>query len=513
VAEISSIAHRLAQVSPDALLVVDELGIIQFSNETSRILFGYASDALIGQPIGLLVPGRFHDRHMSHVSKYLLNPTNREMGARINDLFARRADGSEFPAGIHLSPFRDGDRTLVAAAVRDMTERRLISDALVAAREEADRANRAKSRFLATASHDLRQPLQAIRLLNASMQKFAQGTAELSGLVRHQELAIDSASRLLNALLDISRLESGAIEPQLTAVSLADSFANIVGEFAPAAEAKRLQLAFEETRVVISTDRVLFTQLMQNLIGNSIKYTERGYVHISHLIADDSLILKIEDTGVGISEDKLGRIFDEYYQIGPQGTQPLGVGLGLAIVREVTRLLGYTVAVSSTVGEGTCVKVRVPAHRILADAPPVPKDDSDIAIPIAPTACRVLLLEDNDSVRNATELFLSLEGFEVHSAASASQANYLLEDVRIGDLLIADYHLNGGLTGLDVLHALRLRQKRDVPAILMSGDLQSMLRVVKTPIQQCRFLSKPVDTKALLSAIAELSANQTKELR
>jgi PAS domain S-box-containing protein len=512
VAEISSIAYRLVQVSPDALLVVDELGIIQFSNETSRILFGYPSDSLIGQPIGLLVPGRFHDRHRSHVSNYLLNPTNREMGARINDLFARRADGSEFPAGIHLSPFRDGDRTLVAAAVRDMTERRLISDALVAAREEADRANRAKSRFLATASHDLRQPLQAIRLLNASMQKFTHETVELSGLVRHQELAIDNASRLLNALLDISRLESGAIEPQLTAVSLAESFATIVGEFAPAAEAKRLQLGFEQTRVVISTDRVLFTQLMQNLVGNSIKYTEHGYVRISHSVVEDALILRIEDTGVGISEDKLGRIFDEYYQIGPQGTQPLGVGLGLAIVREVTRLLGYSVAVSSNVGKGTCVNVRVPAHRILADTPLVSREGSDVTKAIS-AACRVLLLEDNDSVRKATELFLSLEGLEVHSAASVSQAKHLLEDVRIGDLLIADYHLDGGLTGLDVLLALRSRQKRDVPAILMSGDLQSMLRVVKTSIPQCRFLSKPVDTKALLSAIAELSAYEAKQPR
>jgi PAS domain S-box-containing protein len=170
--EISSIAQRLLQVSPDALLVVDKAGVIQFANETSHTLFGYDPEALVGQPITLLIPERFHNRHEAHLSNYLSEPTNREMGARITDLFALRADGSEFPAGIRLSPFRDGEDTFVAAAVRDMTERRMISDALVAAREEADRANRAKSRFLATASHDLRQPLQAIRLLNASMQKF-----------------------------------------------------------------------------------------------------------------------------------------------------------------------------------------------------------------------------------------------------------------------------------------------------------------------------------------------------
>jgi PAS domain S-box-containing protein len=505
VAEISSIALRLVEVSPDALLVVDDRGIIQFSNETSSSLFGYSQEQLLGQPIKLLIPERFHGRHGSHLTSYLAAPTSREMGARITDLFARRSDGSEFPAGIRLSPFRDGERRFVAAAVRDMTERRIISDALVAAREEADRANRAKSRFLATASHDLRQPLQAIRLINASMFKLTQQAPELNELVRHQELAIDSATRLLNALLDISRLESGAIEPQLSPVGLAAAFDGIVGEFAPIAAAKDLQLGFVETKLVISTDRVLFTQLLQNLVGNSLKFTERGHVRISQAFEGDSLVLIIEDTGVGISEDKLGRIFDEYYQIGPQGTQRLGVGLGLAIVREVTRLLGYTVAVSSKVGVGTRVNVRIPVDRILAAAPPKPREDAEVLAPPAPGTCRVILLEDNDSVRTATELFLSLEGFEVRSAASVSQAQSLLNDVRLGDVLITDYHLDGKLTGLDVLLQLRAQQHREVPAILMSGDLQSMLRVVKTAIPRCRFLSKPVDTKALLAAIAELS--------
>jgi PAS domain S-box-containing protein len=505
VAEISSLALRLLEVSPDALLVVDDRGLIQFSNETSGSLFGYAPGQLIGLPIKLLIPERFHERHGSHLANYLAEPTNREMGARITDLFARRSDGSEFPAGIRLSPFRDGDRKFVAAAVRDMTERRIISDALVAAREEADRANRAKSRFLATASHDLRQPLQAIRLINASMQKLTQLAPDLSDLVRHQELAIDSATHLLNALLDISRLESGAIEPRLAPVVLSEAFDDILGEFARTAVAKNLQLDCAATKLVICTDRVLFTQLLQNLVGNSIKYTDRGYVRISQAFEGDALVLKIEDTGVGISEDKLGRIFDEYYQIGPQGNQRVGVGLGLAIVREVTRLLGYTVAVSSKVGVGTCVNVHIPMHRILAATPALPREDAQVWAPPAPGTCRVLLLEDNDSVRTAIELFLSLEGFEVHSAAGAAQAEALLDEVRPGDVLITDYHLDGKLTGLDVLLQLRAKQRRDVPAILMSGDLQSMLRVVKTAIPRCRFLGKPADAKALLAAIAELS--------
>jgi PAS domain S-box-containing protein len=507
VAELSSIAQRLLQFSPDAMLVVDERGVIRFSNETSTSLFGYPPERLVGQPIKLLIPDRFHMRHSAHVANFVRRPASREMGARITDLFARRADGTEFPAGIRLSPFRDGDQSFVAAAIRDMTESRSISDALVAAREEADRANRAKSRFLATASHDLRQPLQAIRLINASMQRLTRQTRDLSDLVRHQEIAIDSATRLLNALLDISRLESGTVDPQLSPVSLAAAFEDLAEEFGPVAAAKNLRLEFASSPAVVSTDPTLFTQLLQNLFGNAVKYTEHGYVRISQAIDPDALVLKIEDSGAGIPEDKLERIFDEYYQIGPQGTQRLGVGLGLAIVREVSRLLGYSVAVTSAVGEGTCVSVRVPRHRLLSETEVPARQEVDIPIAGTASGCRLVLLEDNDSVRMATELFLTLEGFETRTAATVAEAEGLLADMRPGDVFIADYHLDGKLTGLDVLRQLRVQQERDVPAILLSGDLQSMKRVVKTAIPNCRFLSKPVDTRALLAAISELSAS------
>lgn len=506
-AEISSIAQRLLQFSPDALLVVDVRGIIRFSNETSRTLLGFTPEQLLGKPIQLLIPERFHMRHGAHVTSYLRQPANREMGARISDLFARRADGSEFPAGIRLSPFEDDGQRFVAAAIRDMTERRSISDALDVARKEAERANRAKSRFLATASHDLRQPLQAVRLLNASMQKLVEQAPNLRDLLRHQQVAIDSATHLLNALLDISRLESGTVDLQLIPISLADTFDELAQEFEPATAAKKLQLEFANTSVVISTDATLFTQLLQNLIGNAVKYTEQGYVRISQELELDALLLRIEDSGVGIPKDKLDRIFDEYYQIGPQGTKRLGVGLGLAIVREVCRLLGYSVAVSSIVGGGTCITIRIPGHRLLSAAEAPIRKIADIPIPISRAGCRLILLEDNDSVRMATELFLTLEGFDARSAATVEEAESLLSNMGDSDMLIADYHLDGKLTGLDVLQQLRTQQGRDVPAIFLSGDLPSLLRVIRTSIPNCRFLGKPVDTKALLAAIADLSPN------
>jgi two-component system, sensor histidine kinase len=512
--EPGSIAQHLLQFSPDALIVVDTRGIVLFANATTGALFGYAPEQMVGQSVEMLVPERFRIRHGAHLFGYLRDPTSREMGARIVDLFARRADGSEFPAGIRLAPFYDGGKTFVAAAIRDMTDRRAINDALIAAREEADHANQAKTRFLATASHDLRQPLQTIRLLNASMLALTAGIPEVRDLLLRQELAINGASRMLNALLDVTRLESGAIEPQLAPVGLAAVLADLAGEFEPTAAAKKLRLEFANTQAVITTDRTLFTQLLHNLIGNALKYTETGFVRITLSAEAEGLILIVEDSGMGIPEEKLERIFDEYYQVDLKGAQRSGVGLGLAIVREVSRLLGYSVTVASQLGEGTRVRVRIPPQRVSSSseipAPPQAaasvRADGD-AVKTAPAIrCRVVLLEDNDSVRAATELFLSLEGYETHSAASVAEAETLLAGIRPGDVFISDYHLEGSLTGLDVLQQLRARANhlREMPAILLSGDLPSMMRAVRASIPHCRFLSKPVDTQALLSALAEL---------
>lgn len=511
--DIPPIVRHLAQYSPDAFIVVDVRGAIVYANATTRLLFGYVPEELVGQSMDVLVPERYRIRHGAHLSAYFRDPTNREMGLRMADLFGRRADGSEFAAGIRLAPFQEDGTTYVVAAIRDMSEHRALREALVAARELADRANHAKTRFLATASHDLRQPLQTIRLLNASMLALTDENSQLHELLHRQDLAIGGASRLLNALLDITRLESGAIEPQLAPVRLTEVFSNLADEFEPLARAKNLRLEFADTPAVINTDRVLFMQLLQNLIGNALKYTAAGFVRIGQSGDADALVIGVEDSGVGIPQDKLARVFDDYYQVDQQGVQRSGVGLGLAIVREVSRLLGYSVTVSSELGAGTRVRVRIPAQRV-SSADQAPRGGSaahapqhaNHGTPRPANRGRILLLEDNDAVRTATELFLTLEGYETHGAGSIAEAEGLLADLKPGDLFISDYHLNGALTGLDVLQQLRVRYRRDVPAILLSGDLQSMMRGVKTSIPHCRFLSKPVDTQVLLAAIAELSA-------
>ncbi|MDE1922638.1 MAG: PAS domain S-box protein [Gammaproteobacteria bacterium] len=504
--QIAALSEQLLHFSPDVLIVVDPQNIIRFANGTALELLGYAPDALVGRSLDVLLPDRFRARHGEHIARYHRQPSSREMGARVADLFARRADGSEFPAGIRLAPLLIGGVRHVVAAIRDMTDRAAMSDALIAARGEAERANRAKSRFLATASHDLRQPMHAIRLLNASLLKLTPDLAKVQDLLRHQEQAIDHATRLLDSLLDISRLESGAISPQIEAVPLASLFADLRREFESSAAAKALSLEFSEAPAVLASDRMLLLQMMQNLVGNALKYTDKGYVRVTQGPDADGVIVSVEDSGIGIAEDKVERIFDEYFQVDPRGGPRLGVGLGLAIVREVSRLLGYRVTVTSRIGEGTRITVHIPRQKLMADGVPAPAVQAPAAAPapVRPPG-RLILLEDNPSVRAATELFLTLEGYRTLAAASVKEALDLAPQLEPGDILIADYRLGDALSGLDVLQRLRQTIAWELPAVLLSGDLEAVIRVVKAPIPACRFLSKPVDTDALTEAITELA--------
>ncbi|MET0535852.1 MAG: response regulator, partial [Steroidobacter sp.] len=199
------------------------------------------------------------------------------------------------------------------------------------------------------------------------------------------------------------------------------------------------------------------------------------------------------------------RIFDEYYQVDTHGAKRMGVGLGLAIVKEVARLLGMTIRIASVVGEGTQARLYIP-ERLLVARPIVPTADTSVSSTCVTDKARLFLVEDNDGVRLATETFLKLEGYAIESASSVAEAESKFAKVQRRDIVIADYHLDVHNTGLDLLLKLRKRLGYDLPGIILSGDLPSVLRTLKAPVENSKFLSKPVDTAELLSAISELSA-------
>lgn len=499
--------ESLVEFSPDALLVADGKGEIVFANATAERLFGFEKHELLNTPIERLVPQRLRDRHVRHRHTYAHSPQPREMGARMADLVATRRDGSEFPVEIRLSPIVVDGESLVAAAVRDVTDRRHAAQALRNAQEEADRANAAKSRFLAAASHDLRQPLQTLQLLNGALQKQVDDPMAQE-LVTGQQDALGGMSRLLNALLDISKLEAGNIEPDLEEVSVVELFEALRREFESIAAARGLEFSVEPTPHYIKTDRTLFRQLLENLLANAIKYTEAGSVSLYCRTNDARpaapLLIAVADTGIGIAPEQLGSVFEEFYQIARKGGRRQGVGLGLAIVKRIVNLLGVSIDVQSQVGRGSEFRVTVPPDQI-ADLAPV-QGSARTSNSRAPSAAgaMILLVEDDDAVRSATQLYLKAIGYRTIAVDSIAAAEHALQSPQYEpDLIVTDYHLGQDETGIDLIHRIRARSKKVLPALLLSGDTSTVLREL-TDMPSCRLLSKPVDVEVLNSAIAEL---------
>lgn len=349
----SDLVRSALDSSPDAMIIIDASGAIVFANHQVSALFGYDTQELTGQHVEALLPERFRARHVAHRQNYAANVRVRPMGNGL-ELFARRNDGSEFPVEISLSPM-SGTATLTAASIRDVTDRRAIEVELKAARETADRANQAKSRFLATASHDLRQPLQTLALLNGALCRMVT-EGEPAEALAQQEQAISAMSRLLNALLDISKLESGAIKPEVTDFTVAAIFAELRNEFAGLAAHKGLRLDIEACADCVHSDPSLIEQVLRNLISNAIKYTQRGLVQLRCLHDQAFIRVEVLDTGIGMPASALAHIYDEFYQVGvPVNATRDGYGLGLSIVSRIVNLLGHKLEVRSELGEGLYV--------------------------------------------------------------------------------------------------------------------------------------------------------------
>jgi PAS domain S-box-containing protein len=500
------------------MIIIDASGSILFVNRQVCALFGYEHDEIIGMKIEYLLPERFRTRHVGHRDRYVSAVRVRPMGAGL-DLYARRKNGTEFPVEISLSPIVDGENTLVAAAIRDSTDRNRARAELIVARESAerarvaadeareiaDRANQGKSRFLATASHDLRQPLQTLALLNGTLRRMVTDPDATEALAQ-QELAIGAMSRLLNALLDISKLESGAIKPEPTDFKVASIFEELRNEFAGLAATKGLDLRIELSTHCVYSDPSLVEQILRNLLSNAIKYTRRGWVSLHCLPEESRVRIEVLDTGIGIPADQIPYIYDEFYQVGvPTNSTRDGYGLGLSIVQRLVKLLDLGFDVRSEVGKGSAFSLVLPVSAgqvapLRAVRRELPSREPQTAKP------HVLLVEDDQGVRNATRMLLKVDGYRVTAVSSLAEALQTARDDAPIDLLVTDYHLGNGETGTQVIAALRDALGVPVKAVLITGDTSTAVR--ELPLDtRLRMASKPIKAEELLQLIRALLAD------
>lgn len=501
----SALVRSVLDSLPDAMVIIDATGSILFANHQVSEMFGHANAELVGGPVEILLPERFRRRHVGHRSGYTSNVRVRPMGAGL-DLFAVRKDGTEFPVEISLSPITQGDAVLVAAAIRDVSERRRVEQALMEARRDADHANLAKSRFLATASHDLRQPLQTLGLLNGALRRMI-SDAECREVLEQQEQAVGGMSRLLNALLDISKLESGAIKLELNDFEIAPLFEEMRREFAGIASSKGLRFSIDSPSELAHSDPVLIGQVLRNLVSNAIKYTQSGSIELRCVPRDSTLRIEVRDTGVGIAADQAALIFDEFYQIGvsPNSSRD-GYGLGLSIVQRIARLLQFKVEVSSVSGVGSVFSFELPRarHARAIAAAPGPRIAQEEA---GHGTFQLLLVEDEPGVRNAMRMLLKIEGYRVVTAASAREA---LDQLRAADanfdLIVTDYHLDGGQTGTQVIAAARELLGDALKAVLVTGDTSTAVRELSADAN-LRIISKPINSDELLELVRSLLAS------
>jgi len=487
--------------APDAMLIVDATGTIRFANEYVKTLFGHPRDELVGRSIEALMPERFRTGHAVFREQFTRSKQARPMGGQRLDLFGLRVDGSEFPVEISLKSIYCEPDWFIVAAIRDLSSRAAVERGLKEAQANADRANLAKSRFLATASHDLRQPLQTLALLSGALRRFVEDRPEASEALAQQEQAIASMSRLLNALLDISKLESGAVKPDPSDFVVSALFEELRHEFTSVAESKGLRLRVTACEESVHSDPSLVGQILRNLLSNAIKYTRQGWVAL-RCLHDSPASVRIEvlDSGVGIAADQLGHIYEEFFQVsGPHRSTRDGYGLGLSIVERLVKLLDLKLEVKSEVGRGSVFTLTLPASRNAASpsrriqaAPPL--------VHVGPVAARILLVEDDAGVRNATRMLLKSEGHEVAAVASLAEAlQHVHEGARV-DLLVTDYHLGDGEIGTQVITCLRQELKKPLRAVLMTGDTSSAIRELPAdPLT--RIANKPVNSEELLALL------------
>ena len=404
--------------------------------------------------------------------------------------------------------------------VRERTEELTrLNEALTRAKAEAEEANASKTQFLAAASHDILQPLNAARLYATALVERSREAGAREAVTRNDALrggdtaalaenvnaSLDGVEEILTALLDISRLDTGALKPEYVVFRLDTFLRQLAREFEPSAAAKGLRLRFVAPAASVRSDRKLLRRLMQNLISNAIKYTPSGAILVGARRRGERIELQVHDTGLGIPASKQRLIFREFQRLDQGARIAQGLGLGLSIVERIARVLEHPLNLVSHPGRGSCFSVSLPKAAALPVSVTVEKPARQPAGGL--NGLEILAIDNEPAILAGMRELLGGWGCRIHLAHGLSEARRLIDHATISpDVIIADYHLDEG-DGIETIRALRAHLRADLPAVLLTADRSPHVRE-EASAQEIHLLNKPLKPAALRALLTRWQARK-----
>lgn len=504
-----------------AQIALDDLGAKSAIKPTGSVIVEISRARHEGQKISmfwttLFATGLFFalTLYMAHVASRKITYPIRKLSEAVQAIGAGKLDTRvTLSTGVQeLTTLAQGlNKTTEHLQQEQVILQQRIEDATQALREkkeEAERASHDKSRFLAVASHDLRQPLHALGLYVAELQRKLSGTDQ-QRLAEQIENSVEALSTLLNALLDISKLDAGAIVPQVRICSMDAMLKRIAADYQMLADVKNIRLIIRPCTGYVTSDPLLLERILANLVGNAIRYTyQNGSVLIACRRRGQFLRIEVRDNGVGISKADQNNIFREFFQLAqPQLDTSKGLGLGLAIVDRLVKLLGHRIEIHSEPGKGSVFAVEVRLASNLGRTSPAAahaRTDSAVEAEVSPlSGKRLLIVDDDPAVLSGTEGIMTSWGCQVSAAASVAEVVQFMRNGMEWDFIVSDYQLEGKMNGIDVIDLVRKHQNQRIPCILISGDTSpAVLKLVS--VSGHHLLHKPVKPAKLRSLILHL---------
>ena len=498
--------RAILETAVDGVITIDQQGTMLSANPATERLFGYRVDEMVGHKVNMLMPEPYRSAHDGYLERYMTTGERRIIGIG-REVQGQRKDGSIFPMDLSVGEALLGGTRIFTGIVRDITERKRTEEDLRAAKEQAERARLAQSKFLAAVSHDLRQPVQALTLFTSALAAKISG-APASALLDDMRGSVEALDLLLDALLDVSSLDAGTIVPHETIFSLATLIERLVAEFEPQASQKEIELRLVPTSAVVRTDPTLLYRVLQNFVSNAVRYTSQGGILIGCRRRGRKLRIEVVDSGIGIPEHLHQAIFKEFFQIGnPERDRSQGLGLGLAIVHRLSRLLRCPVTVRSREGRGAAfgIEVTLVGFNKIANIVPLRRSSSEQA---ETGKGLVFVIDDEASVLKGLRLVVENWGYTVLAARTELDAiNILNGRNQAPDVIIADYRLRGICNGAQVVAHIRQTFGRPVPCILITGDTAPE-RIREANDHGFTLLHKPVEPAELHAAIVENLSRQ-----